>query len=145
LFDDAPAPASWDARMEAASRLGGHDHDHGPDSGAAHLALAHGIATFTLTHDAPVAWADLSAWLESLASLKGPDLLRMKGLVNVGGRAGPVALNGVQHVFHPPQELKAWPDADRRTRIVFITRNIPREPVARSFAAALGVNVTKTT
>jgi G3E family GTPase len=49
-----------------------------------------------------------------------------------------VALNGVQHVFHPPVELKAWPDADRRTRIVFITRNIPREAVARSFTASLG-------
>jgi len=139
LFGETPAPVSWDTRMEAASRLG--IHDHGPDSDAAHLALAHGIVTFTLTHEAPVAWADLRAWLESLASLKGPDLLRMKGLVNVRGRAGPVALNGVQHVFHPPLELKAWPDADRRTRIVFITRNIPRAAVARSFAAALGEDV----
>ena len=136
LFGDAPASASLETRLAAASRLG--HHDHGPDAGAAHLAAAHGIATFTLTHDAPIAWADLRAWLEALASLKGPDLLRMKGLFNVSGRAGPVAINGVQHLFHPPVELKTWPDADRRTRIVFITRDIPREAVARSFAAALG-------
>jgi G3E family GTPase len=136
LFSETPASASWETRMEAASRLG--DHAQGADADAAHLALAHGIATFTLTHEVPIAWTDLRAWLEALASLKGPDLLRMKGLVNVRGRAGPVAINGVQHVFHPPLELKAWPDADRRTRIVFITRNIPREAVARSFAASLG-------
>ncbi|HXM85366.1 MAG TPA: GTP-binding protein [Stellaceae bacterium] len=143
LFGAAPESASRDVRLAAAERLGHHDHGH--DGGAAHLAHAHGIATFTLTHDAPVAWDDLRAWLESLASLKGPDLLRMKGLINVRGRAGPVALNGVQHVFHPPRELKAWPDADRRTRIVFITRNIPRDAVARSFAAALRAGVTKST
>ncbi len=136
LFGETPAPVSWDTRMNAAAHLG--NHTHGEDADAAHLARAHGIATFTLTHEAPIAWADLRAWLEALASLKGPDLLRMKGLVNVSGRAGPVALNGVQHVFHPPVELKAWPNADRRTRIVFITRNIPRAAVARSFAVALG-------
>jgi G3E family GTPase len=143
LFGAAPEAASRDARLAAAERLGHHDHGH--DAGAAHLAQAHGITTFTLTHDAPVEWNDLRAWLESLASLKGPDLLRMKGLVNVRGRAGPVALNGVQHLFHPPRELEAWPDADRRTRIVFITHDIPREAVARSFAAALSKGVTKQT
>jgi len=135
LFGDAPVAESWDKRLDAASGLGSHDHDH--ESGPEHLATAHSIASFTLIHDVPVAWENLSAWLESLASLKGPDLLRMKGLVNVRGRAGPVSINGVQHLFHPPRELKSWPDADRRTRIVFITHDIPREAVARSFAAAL--------
>ena len=66
-----------------------------------------------------------------MASLKGPDLLRVKGIVHVAGRAGPVVIHGVQHVFHPPVELKAWPDADRRTRIVFITRNIKAEALAQ--------------
>jgi G3E family GTPase len=138
LFGEAPASESWHKRLEAASRLGaGHDGNHDHESSPGHLATAHGIASFTLIHDAPVAWENLGAWLESLASLKGPDLLRMKGLVNVRGRSGPVSINGVQHLFHPPRELKSWPDADRRTRIVFITRHIPREAVARSFAAAL--------
>ena len=71
-----------------------------------------------------MAWPGLRAWLAALASLKGPDLLRVKGIVNVAGRAGPVVIHGVQHVFHPPVELARWPDDDRRTRIVFITRNI---------------------
>src|SRR5208282_2307151 len=52
LFGETPTPVSWDTRMEAASRLG--NHAHGPDADAAHLARAHGIATFTLTHEAPI-------------------------------------------------------------------------------------------
>jgi G3E family GTPase len=141
LFDAAASPQSRSARLAAASGLEGHAH-HGGGGGdqadaAAHLAQAHGISSFTLTRDQPIEWENLRAWLEALASLKGPDLLRMKGIVNIAGRAGPVVLHGVQHVFHPPQELARWPDADRRSRIVFITRNIPQIAVAGSFAAAM--------
>ena len=97
-----------------------------------------------MTRDEPVAWPALRAWLTALASLKGPDLLRVKGIVNVAGRAGPVVIHGVQHVFHPPVELKAWPDDDRRTRIIFITRNIKADALARSFEAAMteGAQIT---
>ena len=110
-----------------------HNHDASPD----HLLRHHGIATFALTHDAPVAWPALAAWLEALAAFKGPALLRLKGLINVAGRGGPVALDAVQHLVHPPRELPRWPDADRRTRLVFITRGLDRDAVARSFTAAL--------
>jgi G3E family GTPase len=79
----------------------------------------------------------LSAWLQSLASLRGPDLLRVKGIVNVAGREGPVVIHGVQHVFHPPRELRRWPDDDRRTRIVFITRNIAEAALRAFFEAHL--------
>jgi len=59
-----------------------------------------------------------------LVAFQGPDLLRVKGLVNVADRAGPLVIQGVQHIFHPPVELDAWPGDDRRTRIVFITRGL---------------------
>jgi G3E family GTPase len=138
LFDADLPPGSRDDRLAAAEGLGGHAHHHGDAADAVgHLAQAHGISSFTLTRDQPIEWENLRAWLEALASLKGPDLLRMKGIVNIAGRAGPVVLHGVQHVFHPPQELARWPDADRRSRIVFITRNIPQVAVAGSFAAAM--------
>jgi G3E family GTPase len=39
----------------------------------------------------------------------------------------------VQHIAHPPVELEDWPDADRRSRLVFVTRGLPRESVARLF------------
>ena len=75
-----------------------------------------------------------------LTALRGPDLLRVKGIVNVEGEPGPVVLQGAQHVFHPPVTLERWHDADRRSRIVFIVRNIPRESIEALFAAvgALG-------
>jgi G3E family GTPase len=120
----------------SAQDLSAQGHDHAEHTGA--HAAHHGIESFVLTHGAPIAWETLSAWLASIASLRGADFLRLKGIVNVAGRAGPVAIDGVQHVFHPPRELARWPDEDRRTRIVFIVRNIPRGAVEASFAAAIG-------
>jgi len=68
-----------------------------------------------------------------LTALRGPDLLRVKGLLAIEECRGPVVVHFVQHVAHPPVELEDWPDADRRSRLVFITRGILREPVARLF------------
>ena len=36
----------------------------------------------------------------------------------------PLVVHGVQHLFHPPVQLAAWPSADQRTRLVFITRGV---------------------
>jgi G3E family GTPase len=63
-------------------------------------------------------------------------MLRVKGIVNVEGK--PVVVQGVQHIFHPPTLLPAWPDADRRSRLVFITRDIGRVAIADSYAAMVG-------
>jgi G3E family GTPase len=135
LLADAPPTAELrQDRLEAAAQFGhAHHHDDDPD----HMAHHHGISTTSVIRDEPVEWPRLRAWLTALAGLRGPDLLRVKGIVNVSGRAGPVVVNGVQHVFHPPIELKAWPDEDRRTRIVFITRNIKPDALAASFTAAM--------
>ena len=59
----------------------------------------------------------------------------------------PLVLHGVQHVFHPPVRLDAWPSADRRTRLVFIVRDIARETIARTltkFAAIDAVSIRPT-
>jgi G3E family GTPase len=93
------------------------------------------IRTFVLMFDAPFSWQSFSSAMELLASLRGPDLLRVKGLVNVAGEQGPVVVQGVQHIFHPPVTLAAWPSEDRRSRLVFITRNVERAAVAALFSA----------
>src|SRR5262252_8377615 len=93
------------------------------------------IRSFCLWFDKPFTWDSFSAAVQVLTSLRGSDLLRVKGLVNVEGEAGPVVVQGAQHVFHPPVTLEAWPSDDRRSRIVFITRNLPRESVESLFAA----------
>ena len=93
------------------------------------------IGSFCLRFEKPFTWDTFSAAVQVLTSLRGPDLLRVKGLVNVAGEHGPVLVQGAQHVFHPPVTLEAWAGEDRRSRIVFITRNLPRESVEALFAA----------
>ena len=70
-----------------------------------------------------------------LTGLRGADLLRVKGLVAVEGCRGPVVVHAVQHVAHRPVELEDWPDTDRRSRLVFITRNLAKAQIERLFAA----------
>ena len=63
----------------------------------------------------------------------GNDLLRVKGILDIVGRNRPIVVQAVQSLFHPPFELTAWPDGVRKSRIVFITRNIPRDFVREVF------------
>ena len=62
--------------------------------------------------------------------MRGNDLLRVKGIVNVLEHPSqPMVIHGVQHIFHPPIKLGAWPSDDHRTRIVFITRDIEKDVI----------------
>ena len=94
-----------------------------------------GILSFVLSERAPLSWDVFSRTLETLIALRGPDLLRVKGFLDVEGCRGPVLVQVVQHLAHPPVELAAWPGGDRETRLVFITRNIPEQQVRALFAA----------
>jgi G3E family GTPase len=110
------------------------DDEHGDGHGHGHRHDER-VTSFSLRYDQPFSWAGFSQCLEVLTTLRGPDLLRVKGLVNVAGHPGPLIVQGVQHLFHPPVELQSWPSEDRSTRIVFITRGIDRAMVANLFAA----------
>ncbi|HSP71653.1 MAG TPA: GTP-binding protein, partial [Gaiellaceae bacterium] len=89
---------------------------------------------FALVLERPLDWVAFGIWLTMLLQARGADILRVKGMLNVGG-PGPVLLNGVQHVFHPPVHLESWPDDDHRSRLVFIGRGLERETLERSLAA----------
>ena len=88
-----------------------------------------GIISFVLTDAAPLPWDAFARAMETLIALRGPDLLRVKGFLNVAGCRGPVVVHVVQHLAHPPVELSAWPDQSRTSRLLFITRNIPERQV----------------
>jgi len=89
------------------------------------------IRAFSLTFEQPLEWQGVQAALEMLQAFRPQNLLRMKALVNVKGRDKPVVLHGVQHLLYPPAELAAWPDADRRSRFVFITADLEEAFVAK--------------
>ncbi|MBV9687354.1 MAG: GTP-binding protein, partial [Alphaproteobacteria bacterium] len=94
------------------------------------------IRAFCITRDRPISWAALSAWLDGLATMRGDDLLRLKAIVALSDRPDqPVVLHGVQHLFHPPVLLPEWPSNDHRTRMVFITRDLPREAIEATLTA----------
>jgi G3E family GTPase len=92
----------------------------------------------SVTFDGSVDWTAFGIWLSMLLHARGEDVLRVKGLLDVGG-AGPVVVNGVQHTIHPPEHLDRWPDEDHRSRIVFITKRIRPEELLGSLDAFRGL------
>ncbi len=123
-------------RAEIDRWLGGHGGEvgpaHGPDDGHSHDS---GIASFCLWFDGALDWTAFGIWMTMLLSRHGENVLRIKGMLNIAGVADPVLVNGVQHVVHPPTHLDSWPDADRRSRLVFIVRGIAQERIEASLAA----------
>ena len=85
------------------------------------------VVASCFTLETPVHGAALDAWLDSLLLFRGPDLLRVKGIIHIAEVGRPMVIHGVQHVFHPPMLLARWPSEDRRSRFVFITRGISAE------------------
>ncbi len=103
-----------------------HDHDHDHQDVNRHDER---IRAFCMTIDAPLPWNNVATWLELLANYRGEDMLRVKGILNVEESERPIVVHGVQHLFHPPVQLDAWPSEDRRSRVVFITRDMDEETV----------------
>jgi G3E family GTPase len=86
-----------------------------------------------LIREEPIPAVALTLFLEVLAEHCGADLLRLKGIVAIAESPDrPAVIHGVQHMFHAPAFLERWPSDDRRSRLVFIARDLPR-----AFAQAL--------
>jgi len=141
--DELNAQAVLDERPTLTSVLGGIrclevpvDRLADETSGQASLSRhGRGTASFSLVIDAPIDWTLFGLWLTMLLNRHGEQVLRVKGLLNVAGTATPVAIHGVQQLVHVPTHLAAWPDQDRRSKIVFITRGLDPASIARSMRA----------
>lgn len=107
-----------------------HDHHHDVSRHDAH------IRSFSFSEDRAISAQGLELFLELLKSYHGANMLRMKGIVKLADDPKrPVVLHGVQHVFHPPVRLPAWPDGDERTRLVFIVKDIEKPMIEGLFRA----------
>jgi G3E family GTPase len=93
------------------------------------------IHAVAFSWDQPVDWAMFGIWLTMLLHRHGAEVLRVKGILNVVGSETPVAVHGVQHLVHPPTHMSAWPDADRRSRLVLIVNGLSPATIERSFRA----------
>lgn len=150
LYDIAARPDEL-RRWLAAETPQGHDHDHHHDAPHGHHHHGHGhhhhdvnrhdasIRAFTLTAEAPIREATFDLFWTLLRSTHGAKLLRLKGLVALAEHPqGPLLVHAVQQILHPPVLLPAWPDADHRSRLVLIVRDLEEETVARLWSAFLG-------
>ncbi|SEN04467.1 GTPase, G3E family [Nitrosomonas marina] len=124
----------------AAHEPGHDDHDHElTDDPHGHDHHVHDInrhddhvRAYCFTTDKPVSEQIYPTLLELLFYM-GSSILRIKGILNIEGNDRPMAIHGVQHILHPLMPLPAWPNEDRRSKIVFITRDIEPETVEHIF------------
>lgn len=117
----------------------GHSHSH------KNVNRHHdSIQAFSMTSKTPISYMSITFFFELLSSMAGSNLLRVKGIINVADENRPLVIHGVQHLFHPMRFLDDWPDDDMRTRIVFITQNIPRDAIENLFNCMTQRNKNKT-
>ena len=138
-FDPAGKPPDVQAWLEGeihesdAEHSDGHEgHHHHSDGELDVNRHDEHITSFCLVLDEPLEWAVVKEWYEELAEKHGDRVLRVKGIVNVRGEPEPFVVHGVQSTWHTPARLSAWPNENRRSRIVFITHGLGREEVERS-------------
>jgi G3E family GTPase len=130
-------PFQLDAKLpDVAHWLGkeaGHHHAHHQHDRNRHDAHIH---SFSLRYETPLTLDAVASFLEMLVTTRGDALLRVKAILNIQGEDRPTVLHGVQHIFHPPIRLAAWPEGDdRSSRFVFIVKDLTRETVQRGLAA----------
>ncbi|HUN42330.1 MAG TPA: GTP-binding protein [Acetobacteraceae bacterium] len=135
VFGLGPGDGADDARVAEWLRPFETDPHHGHQ----HLPFRHGdeVASVVLRCDQPIGWDGLRLWLESVLSLHGDAVLRLKGLVRLVGVERLVVLQGVHHVLHPSVFLPRQAEDAGGTRIVLITRGLSAKGLRASFAAAI--------
>lgn len=109
-----------------------------PRGGAA--AQTSQLTNLIVRFERPVAYSALSAWMGHLVGHHGEGLLRVKGVVALEGQERPIAIHGVQHLFHPPRSLNAWPAGVSTSTIVMILDGLDPS-VIRASAPAFGLQL----
>ena len=132
LFDAGPYSPNSGRHPDVSRWLGEVGIAHRPHH---HHAGGHddGIRALSLSAEAPIEIYPFVRWVEKLLEENGDRVLRLKGILDVVGCARPVVVHGVQHIFHPLSNLPAWPDPDRRSRLVLIVKDLDVDRIRHEF------------
>ena len=90
------------------------------------------ITSVSMVFDAPINPIMLDIWMETLIAAREPDILRLKPVIWADGFDTPFVIHGVQHIVDPPVRLARWTGADRKSRVVIIGRDLPRDVLLES-------------
>nr|WP_106788574.1 GTP-binding protein [Massilistercora timonensis] len=92
------------------------------------------VRSISIGFTGSLSWAAFGLWLSALLYAHGEKIYRVKGLLDTG-EGGPVLINGVQHIIHPPRHLENWGGEERRSELVFIMKDIDPEVILDSLQA----------
>ncbi len=127
IHDKTPDVKQWlNEEVYHDNHNGHHDHHHDINR--------HGkdISAFCITREEPIPEKAFMIWIEFLLKFMGESVLRMKGIVNIAEYQSPLIVQGVQHIMYPPYQMEAWPDSDKRSRLVFITKGVTKASLESS-------------
>ncbi len=95
------------------------------------------VGSIALVESGSVDGVKLNEWLGELLQTQGPDIFRMKGILNIAGEDFRYVFQGVHMIFDgmPDRPWKAG--ETRKNELVFIGRNLDREQLQQAFQACL--------
>jgi G3E family GTPase len=102
-----------------------HHHDHIDRSG---------ITSVSLISDLPLDATSLEEWLQELLSRQGNNILRTKGILSIEGEDRKLVLQAVNMMLEGDY-IGAWGNETRRSRLVFIGRNLAYDELKSGFEA----------
>ena len=118
--------------QEIANWLGVHPHNLRDDH------RHHRIESASIEVSEPIQLSVFEFWIDTLLTLKGPDILRMKGIVHVEDMDLPFVFHGVQHIFDTPVPLTSWSGKDTKSRVVLIARDMEKSELEASLEVLRG-------
>ncbi|WP_420558129.1 CobW family GTP-binding protein [Roseovarius sp.] len=97
-----------------------------------HAHHDHRIASASIEVEDPIPAGIFDFWLDTLIAIKGPDILRIKGILHVEGLELPFVFHGVQHIFDTPVQVRSWSGTDTTSRVVVIARDTDAKGLQKS-------------
>ena len=112
----------WTKRIEASPALFAADHNHEP-----------AVATVSLVQPGDLDGLKVSQWFRSLLTEMGPELLRMKGILNLRGDPDQFVFQGVHSIFEGRPGRRWDTNEERINRLVFIGKNLNAPRISAGF------------